>query len=348
MACRRFTARAALFAGVLLGWGLSAPASRAADQALIDAARKEGSLTWYTTLIVDQFVRPAAAAFEKKYGVKVNYVRADHNDVMLRILNEGKAGRMQADLFDGFSQVVTLDKEGMVLRWSPDAAKRFPKHLYDPEGRWIATNLYVLTPGFNTDLVPKGTEPRTFEDLLNPKWKGKMAWSSNVSASGSAGFIGTVLTHMGEEKGMAYLNKLAAQNITGVRVSARQLLDLVIAGEYAIGLQIFNYHPGISAAKGAHVDWIKMEPALAALGAVSITKPAPHENAAKLFLDFLTSPEGQQLFREADYMPVDPDVPPRDASLRPDGVAFKATYMTPFEIDSQVSKWAKIYDQLFK
>jgi len=348
MACKGFILRAPLFALALLGLGLNASASRAADQTLIDAARKEGSVTWYTTLIVDQFVRPAAAAFEKKYGVRVDYIRADHNDVTLRILNEGRAGRMQADLFDGFSQVVALDKEGMVLRWSPDAAKRFPKHLFDPEGRWIAANLYVLTPGFNTDLAPKGTEPRTFEDLLNPKWKGKMAWSSNVSASGSAGFIGTVLSHMGEDKGMAYLNKLAAQNITGVRVSARQLLDLVIAGEYAIALQIFNYHPGISAAKGAHVDWIKMEPALAALGVVSITRPAPHENAAKLFVDFLTSPEGQQLFRDADYMPVDPDVAPRDPTIRPDGATFKATYMTPFEIDNQVSRWAKIYDQLFK
>jgi len=340
--------RVAAFGACVMASLLCASVSRAADQALIEAAKKEGTRTWYTTLIVDQFVRPAAAAFEKKYGVKVNYVRADHNDVTLRILNEGKAGRMQADIFDGFSQVVTLDREGMVLRWSPDAAKRFPKHLSDPEGRWIAANLYVLTPGFNTDLVPKGTEPKTFEDLLDPKWKGKMAWSSNVSASGSSGFIGTVLTHMGEDKGMAYLRKLAGQNMTGVRVSARQLLDQVIAGEYAIGLQIFNYHPGISAAKGAHVDWIKMEPALAALGVMSITKPAPHENAAKLFLDFLTSPEGQQLFRDADYMPVDPDVPPRDPSIRPDGDKFRAIYMTPFEIDSQVPKWAKVYETLFK
>lgn len=348
MAWKRFSIRAALAAGIVLGFSLMAPVGHAADQALIDAAKKEGMVTWYTTLIVDQFVRPAAAAFEKKYGVKVNYIRADHNDVMLRILNEGKAGRMQADIFDGFSQVVALDKEGMVLRWSPEAARRFPAQLHDPEGRWIAANLYVLTPGFNTDLAPRGTEPRTFEDLLHPKWKGKMAWSSNVSASGAAGFIGTVLSHMGEAKGMAYLNQLTAQNITGVRVSARQLLDLVIAGEYAIGLQIFNYHPGISAAKGAHVDWIKMEPALAALGVMSITRPAPHENAAKLLLDFLTSPEGQQLFRDADYMPADPSVPPRDPAIRPDGVSFKATYMTPFEIDSQVSRWAKIYDQLFK
>ena len=345
---RKRIARLAAFGAFVFASMTGAPASRAADQAMIDAAKKEGTLTWYTTLIVDQFVRPATAAFEKKYGVKVNYVRADHNDVTLRILNEGKAGRMQADLFDGFSQVVTLDREGMVLHWSPEAARRFPKHLSDPEGRWIAANLYVLTPGFNTDLVPKGTEPRTFEDLLDPKWKGKIAWSSNVSASGSAGFIGTVLSHMGEDKGMAYLRKLAGQNLTGVRVSARQLLDQVIAGEYSIGLQIFNYHPGISAAKGAHVDWIKMEPALAALGVMSITKPAPHENAAKLFLDFLTSPEGQRLFRDADYMPVDPDVPPRDPSIRPDGDKFKAIYMTPFEIDSQVPKWAKVYEELFK
>ncbi len=330
---------------VLAGLG---PPCQAADPALIDAARKEGRLTWYTTLIVDQFVRPATQAFEKKYGIKTDYTRADHNEVALRILNEGKAGKMQADIFDGFSQVVGLDREGFVTRWSPDAVKTWPKHLFDPLGRWIASNLYVLTPGYNTDLVPKGTEPRTFEDLLDPKWKGKMAWSVNISPSGAAGFIGAVLSHMGEEKGMDYLRKLATQNITGVRVSARQLLDQSIAGEYPIVLQIFNYHPGISAAKGAHIDWIRMQPALAALGIVSITKPAPHENAAKLFLDFLTSPEGQRIFRDADYMPADPGVAPRDPAIRPDGVNFKATYLAPEQLDGEVPRWAKVYEQLFR
>jgi ABC-type Fe3+ transport system substrate-binding protein len=338
------------YRGLLLAAVIMLPSVRteAADQALIDAAKKEGRLTWYTTLIVDQFVRPVTDAFEKKYGIKTEYTRADHNEVALRILNEGKAGKMQADIFDGFSQVVGLDREGFVTRWSPEAAKRYPKHLFDPQGRWIASNLYVLTPGYNTDLVAKGAQPKTFEDLLDPKWKGKLAWSINTSPSGAAGFIGAVLSYMGEEKGMVYLRKLATQNITGVRVSARQLLDQVIAGEYPIALQIFNYHPGISAAKGAHVDWIKMQPALAALGIVSITKPAPHENAAKLFVDFLTSPEGQGMFRNADYMPVDPQVSPRDPALRPDGEAFKATYLTPEQLDSEVPKWAKIYEQIFR
>jgi ABC-type Fe3+ transport system substrate-binding protein len=320
----------------------------AADQALIDAAKKEGRVVWYTTLIVDQFVRPVADAFEKKYGVKVEFVRANHDEITLRILNEAKAGRITADVFDGFSQVVTLDRAGYVTHWTPEATARFPKQLFDPQGRWIASNLYVLTPGYNTDLVPKGTEPKTYEDLLDPKWKGKMAWSSNVSASGAAGFIGVVLEHMGQEKGMAYLRRLATQNIAGVPVSARQLLDQAIAGEYSIALQIFNYHPGISAAKGAHVDWIRMQPALAALGVVGVTRPAPHENAAKLLVEFLTSSEGQNLFRAADYMPVDPTIAPRDPEIRPDGEKFKAIYLTPDQLDGEVPKWAKIQHELFR
>jgi ABC-type Fe3+ transport system substrate-binding protein len=141
---------------------------------------------------------------------------------------------------------------------------------------------------------------------------------------------------------------LSKQDVRGLKIAARAVLDQVIAGEYSIALQIFNNHPGISAAKGAPVDWIKMQPALAALSAVSITKPAPHENAAKLLVDFLTSPEGQTMFRDADYMPVDPEVAPRDPSIRPDGAIFKAIYLTPEQIDAQLPKWAKVFEELFR
>ncbi len=339
-------ARIALAVAVVLT-GVGAP--RAADEALVAAARKEGRVVWYTTLIVDQFVRPLADAFEKKYGVKVDYVRADMTEVGLRVLNEGRAGQMLADVFDGFSQVVSLDQAGFVEHWLPDGIEqRFPKELYDPAKRWVGSNLYVLTPGFNTDQIPKGTQPQTFEDLLDPKWKGRIVWSSNVSPSGAAGFVGLVLLHMGDEKGMDYLRRFARQNIAGVKLAARAVLDQVIAGEYAIALQIFNNHPGISAAKGAPVDWIKLQPSLAALSAVSITKPAPHPNAAKLLVDFLVSSEGQEIFRRADYMPVDPKVTPKDPSLRPDGTTYKAIYLTPDQIDESLPKWAKIYDDLFR
>jgi ABC-type Fe3+ transport system substrate-binding protein len=324
------------------------PCAGAADAALIAAARKEGSVTWYTTLIVDQFVRPLVAAFEKKYGINVNYVRLDPDEIALRVMGEGAAHRMQADLFDGFSEVVPLANKGLVLDWLPDEVSAWPKAYYAADKSWVATNLYVLTPGYNTELVPPGAAPKTFQDLLNPKWKGKMAWSSNPSVSGAPGFIGLVLTTMGQDRGMAYLKQLAAQNIAGVQASAREVLNQAIAGEYAIALQIFDYHASISAAQGAHVDWIKMQPALAALGVASITNAAPHPAAAKLLLDFLVSDEGQRIFRDADYIPVAPNVPPKQASWRPDGVAFKAVYLTPAQITDSIPVWSKIYDRYFR
>ena len=335
----------------VVGIGLAAfPCIAAAaeiDQALLDAAKKEGQVTWYTTLIVDQFARPAAMVFEKKYGIKVNYVRADPAVVALRVANEGKAGQMQADILDGFS-TSALAKQGYIESWMPDSIRKLPKEYYDPNGYWIASNIHVLTPGFNTDLVPKGTEPRSFADLLDPKWKGKMVWSSSTATSSAAGFIGAVLAAMGEEKGLSYLQKLAKQDIANVDASARQILDQVIAGEYSIALQIFNNHTIISAAKGAPSDWINMDPPSVVLAVDSLTTHSRHPNAGKLFLDFLLSKEGQELFRNADYLPADPDVPPRDPSLTPGSGKFHARTFSPDELDSGMPHWADIYHRLFQ
>ena len=320
----------------------------AADQALIDAAKKEGRVTWYTTQIVDQFARPAAEAFQKKYGIKVDYVRADPIDIVLRISNESKAGKVEADVFDGTATAPGLKKQGLVLKWTPDIAARLPPQYVDKEGFWVATNLYVLTPGYNTALVPPATRPKTYEDLLDPKWKGKMAWSRSPVASGGPGVVGLLIADMGEAKAMDYLRKLAKQDITNASVTARQLLDQVLAGEYPISLGIFNHHAVISAGKGAPVDWIPMEPAMAVLSVISVTKDAPHPNAGKLLVDYLVSSEGQAFFRDADYLPVDPSVPPRDPRLTPEGGKFRALYFTPEETQDKLQVWAKIFNDLFR
>ncbi|HWG04320.1 MAG TPA: extracellular solute-binding protein [Beijerinckiaceae bacterium] len=323
-----------------------APAS-AADQALIDAAKKEGHVTWYTSLIIDQFARPAAAAFEKKYGIKVDYVRAEPTEIAIRIVNEAKAGHVQADAFDGFT-IGSLAKDNYIESWLPDEAKRMPKDYYDPAGHWIATNVFVLTPGFNTELVPRGTEPKTYEDLLDPKWKGKMIWSSNISASSAPGFIGSVLTEMGEEKGMAYLQKLAKQDIASTGGSARQVLDQVISGDYALSPRIFNHHTVISAAKGAPAGWIPMEPVMIVFNIVSLLAHSPHPNAGKLLIDFLESEDGQKLFRDADYLPANPAVPPKDPSLTPQSGHFRATIFSPETLDAQMPHWGDVFHRLFR
>ena len=344
MRCPFSMLRAVVAAGV----SVVAVSVQAAEPTLIDAAKKEGEVIWYTTQIIAQLVRPVSVAFEKKYGIKVRSTRANSTELSVKIINESRAGRPQSDVFDGTSTVVPLKKEGFVLQWLPDPAKAYPAPYKDPEGYWVANNLFFLTPGFNTALVPKGTEPRSYQALLDPKWRGKIAWSTSPTSSGGPGFIGTVLTEMGTESGMLYLRELAKQRIANIGSAAREVLDQVIAGEYLLALQIFNHHTVISAKKGAPVDWIKMEPVTGTLSVISVHKNAPHPNAAKLLVDFITSPEGQNIFRDAEYLPADPVVPALTPSLKPDEGRFRTHFFTPEQTEDNIVAWKKVYDDLFR
>ena len=271
--------------------------------------QKEGSLTWYTTQIVDQFARPAALAFEKKYGIRVNYVRADPAEIVIRIGVEAKAGRTQADVYDGTATSPGLKKQGLAMQWVPQSAKRLGPGLVDKEGYWVATNLYVLTPGYNTEMVKAGNRYRRRSTTCSIR-AGRARWCgpAGLRAPPGRGSSASSLPNAARKRAWHYLKALASQNITGVDAAARQVLDQVIAGEYPLALMIFNHHTRISAAKGAPVNWAPMQPAMAVLSVIGLTKDAPKPNAGKLFVEFLTSPEGQAFFRDADYIPVDPNV----------------------------------------
>jgi ABC-type Fe3+ transport system substrate-binding protein len=238
-----------------------------------------------------------------------------------------------------------LVKRNLVMASIPESARRLPSRYVDPAGHWLATNLYVYTLGLNTDLVPAGTEPRTFADLLAPRWKGRMGWSGRASTSSAPGFVGAVFAAIGEDKGREYLKALAKQDVAPVTVSARQLLDQTIAGEYAIAIEILNNHAAISRAAGAPVAWAPLEKSLVAMSVISATREAPHPNAARLFLDFVMSPEGQALYRDRDYIPVDPGVAPRDPALRLDGD--RAYAPNPDQLEELVPAWFRIYRDIF-
>jgi len=337
---------AGLLFAAILAWS-HGPAA-AADAALVAAAQKEGRVTWYTTQIVNQFAAPAAAAFEKKYGIKVDYVREDPNEVVLRIWSEGKAGQMQADVFDSAPVFAGVNKVGLVAPWLPDEARRLPPEDYDPQGYWTATNFYVLTPAFNTRLVPKGSEPRTFADLLDPKWKGHMAWCSQPTVSGAPGLIAVVLASMGEDKGMDYLRRFAAQEPVPIAASPRAVLDQVIAGEHKLAVMIYNHHVAISAAQGAPIAWVKLEPLVALFTMMGVLKDAPHPNAARLLEEFILSAPGQQVMAANDYLPADPDVEARIPELKPEAGHFAIDVISPDQVRDGLASWIAIYHQLFR
>ena len=264
----------------------------------------------------------------------------------MRVSNEAKAGRIQADLVDGTTTSITLKKMNLVEKWTPNVD--LPERYKDPEGYWMASQEYVLMPGYNTDMIPKGTEPKTFEDLLNPKFKGKMVWNTTPSSSAGQGFVGLVLMEMGEEKGRAYLEKLAKQDIAGMKAAARQVLDQVVAGEYAIALQIFHNHTTISQARGAPVYFLKIEPGLGVVLPMSVLKNSPHPNAGKLLFDFILSEEGQKMMAESGELPVLPSVPPKVAALRPGPDTFRAIYLPPEKLADSIAPWTKIYNEYFR
>jgi ABC-type Fe3+ transport system substrate-binding protein len=337
------------FAGLAIALATSVLATGAAvAQATgYEAARREGALTWYTTFIVPQAAQPIADAFMKKYpGIKVALSRADSVPTAVKILAEARAGRMQADVTDGIETAPPLLKENLLASYIPQGSEAYPAELKDPKGYWHAVSLYFFTPGINTTMVPKGTEPKTLQDLLDPRWKGKMAWSMATGTGGSA-FIGKILMTLGEDRGMAYLQELRKQNVVNVSITARAILDQVINGEYPMALEIFNHHAVISAAKGAPVTWLPLEPILAPMAVASITKDAPHPAAARLFLDYLVSDECQKIFADADYLPANPKVPARTPSLKPEGGGFKAMFMPPGLMAENSERWSKLRKDLF-
>lgn len=322
---------------------------RAQDAGLIEAAKKEGQLTWYTGIIISQLVRPLSEAFEKKYGVKVNYVSMLEPETVLRLQNEARAGHLIGDLFDSSGAIFPpLKAADLVAQYAPKSADVFPAALKDKDGYFTSIYSLYLTTGYNTDLVKENEAPKTYEDLLDPKWKGKMVWADIRAMSGPAGFIANVLRDMGEEKGMAYLKKLAQQKITGIAANQRVVLDQVIAGQYSIGLMIYNHHTLISRAQGAPVKAARTEPFVGHLGAIFPVKGSPHPNAAKLFLEFMSSEEGQTIVRDANYPPSNPNIAPKDPAISPKTAGFKFMMLTPYDTGEPLAKWLKIYDELFK
>jgi iron(III) transport system substrate-binding protein len=249
---------------LVVAWGapiLQAPEAATVEQiallkgpdrqkVLVDGAKKEAKVVWYSTLIVDQLVRPVKVAFEKEYPfLEVEYFRGNTERVVQKAVSEYQAKHYEVDILDGTTSPTLASKAGIMQPFYSPSLAEYPAELKDAHGIWGATNLYFLTLGYNTRMVKPNEVPKTWDDLLNPRWKGNMIWSTS-RGSGAPMMIGSILLSMGPEAGKAYLLKLAKQDIAKSTASNRQILDLVIAGEHPIALHIFNHHAYISRKAG--------------------------------------------------------------------------------------------------
>lgn len=321
------------------------------EKFLLAGAEREGEVVLYSAMIVNQAVRPLAEAFQKKYPkVKVNYWRGDANEIPRRIMAEVQARNVVADVVEGTSTGVTLAKAGALQPFlSPRIDEYEPIHR-DPNHLWAVTRLSYYCASINTNMVSSADAPKTYEDLLDSKWKGKLSWRVGVD-NGPPLFITNLRLAWGEDRAKAYLAKLAGQAMVNFAAgSARTLVDRVVAGEYPIALNIFCHHPLISAAKGAPVASQLMDPMVSTAGNVVIPKGIRHPFSAMLFIDYLLSEDGQKILAAAEYYPAHPKVRALDyiAAATPGVAGMRENFVRPEEEVKAGERSAELFEEIFR
>lgn len=319
------------------------------EQKLIAGAKQEGAVVFYSGMIVNQALRPVAEAFEKKYPfIKMTFWRADSEVIATKVAAEMRAHNPAGDVIEGTGIGEMAVKEGIAQpAWSPQI-EGIPQRLRDPRGLWAPTRMSYFSLAYNTKLV--AAAPKSYDDLLNPKWKGRMAWPV-LSSIGAALFVTNLRLAWGDAKAMAYLQRLRTQNIINFGAgNPRTLVDRVIAGEYPIALQVFAHHPLISAAKGAPVTSVLLPPVASAAATVVMPKEIRHPNAAMLLMDFLLSRGGQEILAKSEYLPVRFDVAPLPqlAPIVPSRAGVQENFISPEKLVAYTESSSKIVEQLFR
>jgi ABC-type Fe3+ transport system substrate-binding protein len=321
------------------------------EQKLIDGARKEGQVTIYAAMIVNQAMRPIAEKFGKKYPfIKLNYWRADSEDIAAKVSAEVRANNVVADVVEGTGVGEQAVQANLLLQHYTPAINAYPEAYRDPNGLWTPTRLSYFSIAYNTRLVPADKVPKTYQDLLDPQWKGKMSWRIG-SSSGTALFLTNLRLAWGEARARQYFEKLKDQRIVNFGAgSARTLVDRVIAGEYPIALNIFAHHPLISKAKGAPVNSQLMDPVASTAATMGVVRGLHHPHAAMLLVDYILSREGQEILLGAEYFPADPAVAPSPmlAPVVPKLAGIPENFVGPDKLVKYNASSEELFQQLFR
>ena len=304
-------------------------------QKLVDGAKKEGALTIYTSA-QNKDLGAVVQAFEKKYGIKVEMWRASSENVLNRAVQEARAGRSTMDVAEtNGPELESLHREKVLQAVkSPYQADLIPEALL-PHREWTGTRLNVFTQAYNTSLVKKEDLPKTWEDLTNPKWKGKLGIEQEDSdwLAGEAGVLG-------EAHAIKVFKDIVNANGISVRKGHTLLTQLVVSGEIPLALTVYNYKAEQLKKSGAPIDWFSIGPAIARPNGIGVARKAPHPHAAVLFYDFELSPEGQKILADRDFVPVNRKV---ETPLSKIPMKFVDVRV---QLD-QYQKWVKLYTELF-
>ena len=305
------------------------------DQKLVAAAKKEGTLTLYTSAQSDD-MGALVAGFEKRYGIKVETWRSSSEKVLQRAVQEARANRHTMDVAEtNGPEMESLHREKLLQAVkSPFLADLIPQAIM-PHREWVGTRLNVFVQAYNTQAVKKEDLPKTWEDLTNPKWKGKLGIEQE-----DQDWLSGQFAELGEARANKVFRAIVDTNGISVRKGHTLLTQLVVSGEIPMALTIYNYKAEQLKNKGAPIEWFSIGPAIARPNGVGVTRKAPHPHAAVLFYDYEISPEGQAILAKRDFVPTSKkiDTPLNRIPMR---------FVDPAAMLDEADKWTKLYQQLF-
>ena len=312
-------------------------AQTTSQTALIEAAKKEGKLVWYTSMAIDTS-KPLLDAFVKEYlFIKAELVRAGEEQLMNRILSESRAGKW---LFDAVatSAMSVLVERRMTTPYLPPERDAFLNEFKDPQGHWTGIFVNNLVLGYNTSMLPAKDAPKNYSDLVDPKWKGKMLMDST-----DYDWFGTLSTVWGKEKTVEYMKRLASQNPLWRRGHGLTA-QLLGAGEVPLAWA-YNFRLERMKSDGAPVDWIEtFDPIVVTISGLGLSAKASNPASAKLLIDFATSKRGQQMVRGMRRIPARTDIEPLAPKMDQSKLKLKAV---PKEVYLHLDDYAREFRKIF-
>lgn len=320
--------------------GLANGAAFGADtdpqRALVEGAKKQGKMVFYTS-VETEFARVLTSGFEAKYPfIKTDIFRSSHDKIFSRLNTERKAGSFAADVLSvGEFETYHMQKRGLLAPYKSPQAAVYPEGFKDPEGYWTDFYDNLIVSAYNTTKVKREELPKTYEDLLHPRWRRRMVLDKNEDR-----WFANMLHHMGEKKGMEFMQALAKQEVA-IRSGRSLITQLLAAGEFDLQIVAYWYRPHLMKKQGAPVDWFSLEPAFVALHPISLIDRAPNVNAGKLFIDYVLSEEGQRAFAKRGREPVRP-------GIRPEGYPSHIRVVpSRIELAEKLADYTRRYEALF-
>ena len=304
-------------------------------QRLVDGAKKEGPLSIYTSAQSDD-MGPLVAGFEKKYGLKTSVWRSGSEKVLQRAITEARGNRHTVDVIEtNGPELESLHREKLLQAIkSPHHANLIPAAVR-PHYEWVGTRLNVFVQAYNTRLVKKEELPGKWEDLLNPRWKGRLGIEQE-----DQDWLAGIAAELGEARGTRLFKDIVAANGMSVRKGHTLLTQLVVSGEVPFALTVYNYKAEQLKQKGAPIDWLSVGPAIARPNGVGVARKAPSPHAALLFYDYEIDVEGQRILAARDFVPTNTKVETALGKL-------PMRFVNPQTMLDEGDKWTRLYEEIF-